>query len=182
MRIAPAIAIVALLTLTGCGPDRDPVLPDPEPSASPIFASDEEALAAAEEAYGAYLAASDEVLAAGAVDPEPLYAFLADEYRKEATAGLAHYVDRGWHTSGASSFDSVQLQQYADAGDGVAEIVIYLCVDVSQLRILDASSNDVTPQRQDRIPLEVQFRNSSDYSAELVQIGSEVWSGEDFCS
>ena len=183
MRTAPALLIVlaATLALVGCVPDDDPIVLDPDPSVSPIFESDEEALAAAEAAYAEYLAASDIVTTEGGNEPERLFPFLAEDYRDEAIAGYSLYSERGWRSEGSSAFDSAALQQYSDSGDGIAEVSIYLCLDVTAVRILDTSSKDVTPERDDRIPLEVQFKNSAQYSSELVQTGSEQWPGDDFC-
>ena len=52
MRVTAALAVVLLLT--GCSLASPEVAPTPTPSATPVFASEEEALAAAEEAYAAY--------------------------------------------------------------------------------------------------------------------------------
>ncbi len=68
MRRPVVTLAVLLLVLTGCTPGDEVVVPDPEPTVEPMFATDEEALAAAEEAYGAYLAASDASLAGGGVE------------------------------------------------------------------------------------------------------------------
>lgn len=183
MRTAPALLIVLALTaaLTGCVPDDDPLVLDPEPSVSPIFESDEEALAAAEEAYGAYLEASTLVTYDGGKNAERVFPYLAEAYREKATEGFAIYEERGWRSEGVSTFDSASLQQYSDDGTGIAEVSIYLCLDVSAVQIFDASNVNVTPERDDRLPLEVQFINAAEYSAELVQTGSEQWPGDDFC-
>ena len=183
MRTAPALLVVLALSvaLTGCVPDDDPIVVDPEPSASPIFESDEEALAAAEEAYGAYLTASALVTSEGGTNPERVYPYLADAYREKAIEGYSLYVERGWRSEGTGVFDSATLQQYADDGAGVAEVSLYLCLDVSAIRIYDSSGLDVTPERDERLPLEVQFANAAEFSAELVQTGSELWPGDDFC-
>ena len=57
MRSALALAAVTVtvaVLLSGCVPQGPEVTPPPESSTAPIFASDEEALAAATEAYEAY--------------------------------------------------------------------------------------------------------------------------------
>ncbi len=67
MRAPTSIALVALavLLLSGCLPPQTTVTPTPEATAAPVFASDEEALAAATAAYAAYLAMSDQIFAEG---------------------------------------------------------------------------------------------------------------------
>jgi len=71
------------------------------------------------------------------------------------------------------------LQQYLEMG-GVAEIVTYVCIDVSQVRVMDEAGTDVTPpDRQPVVPLEVEFVGDS--SDSLLISRSEVWSGSSFC-
>jgi hypothetical protein len=183
MRTAPALvlSLAVVLSLGACVADEPVVLPDESPSSQPIFASDEEALAAAEEAYGAYLAASDEVLSKGGASAGQLLVFFSDGYGAEAIAGYELYIERGWRATGSSAFDSAELQQYIDDGDGNAEVAMYVCLDVSGLRIIDETGADVTPERDNRLPLEVRFVNSRASTA-LVQSGSDIWAGADFCS
>ena len=183
MRTAPALLISALvaLTLVACVPDDEPVRPEPSPSSSPIFESDEEALAAAEEAYGAYVELSDQILAEGGSNPERISELVSSSIRQEVLDGFGLYAQSGWHTSGRSTFDSVQLQQYVPTSDDFASIVMYMCADVSQVRILDVDENDVTPAgRPERVPLEVEITFSSDSEAVIER--SDLWSGDDFCT
>src|SRR3954462_13593979 len=69
MRTAPLLATAALLlALAGCVPTDSHPTSWPHPSATPVFASDAEALAAAEKAYAAYEAAVDRSLQSISVD------------------------------------------------------------------------------------------------------------------
>jgi hypothetical protein len=184
MRTAPALLIGALvaLTLVACVPDDEAVKPDPSPTATPIFSSDEEALAAAEEAYAAYVLVSDVVLQEGGSNPERALEHVTDGFREEAASGFELFADHSWRAEGVTAFDSVELQQYSEIGGGAAQISIYLCLDVSQTRILDETGTDVTPASRDtRLPLVVDMVSAQEYSSELLQAGSEVWSGNDFC-
>ena len=183
MRTAPALVLAGttLLALVGCVPDDDPVIPDPLPSSTPIFASDEEALAAAEEAYGAYLAVSDQISMEAGAHSERIAPFVTDAYFDELDAEFTKFTESGVHTDGATTFDGVELQQYVDDTAGSATISVYLCLDVANVRVLDSSGADVTPAvRQSRLALEVRFEASVDKPV-LVD-GSEVWSGADFCA
>ena len=65
MRAPTSIAAVALavLLLSGCVPQQSTDTPTPEPSSTPVFATEEEALAAATAAYAAYQAGVDLALA-----------------------------------------------------------------------------------------------------------------------
>jgi len=80
-----------------------------------------------------------------------------------------------------SSYDNFTSQQYFDFGSEGAELVAYVCLDVSQVRILDSSGTDVTPaDRPNRLPLEITFVAES--SSTMRIDGSELWSGDDFCA
>ena len=71
MRIGAHLGVGLLaLVLAGCAPDVPAIQVPPTPTVTPLFASDEEALAAAEEAYAAYLAMSDEITSDGGERPE----------------------------------------------------------------------------------------------------------------
>lgn len=184
MRTAPAFltGLLVALTLVACVPDDEPVRPDPSPTAPPIFASDEEALAAAEAAYGAYVVVSDSVLQEAGADPERALTFVTAEFREEAAAGFTLFAENQWRSEGATTFDSVELQQYSESNE-VAEITLYLCLDVTDTRIIDSAGLDVTPTTRDpRLPLVVEMESASEYSTDLLQAGSEVWSGNDFCA
>jgi hypothetical protein len=178
MRTALTLSLITLLALSGCVAEPPVVLPSEEPSSSPVFASDEEALAAAEEAYGAYVAIYDRLLSEGGIDPEPLRLKVSDALFADIVDGMAIYSDRGWRTDGTSTFDSLELQQHAQDGN-TASVVVYLCADVSTVRILDSSGADVTPERQDRVPLEVEFSFIAPTDSLLER--SEVWTGADYC-
>ena len=60
-----AAALAVALVLVGCVPTTTPASPAPRPSATPVFATEAEALAAATEAYAAYVRVSDQILADG---------------------------------------------------------------------------------------------------------------------
>ena len=184
MRTAPALLISALvaLTLVACVPDDEPVRPEPSPSSSPIFESDEEALAAAEEAYGAYLEVSNVVTSSGAHDASPLASLTTADMFETLSESLRNYSDNQLHSGGISTFDTSTLQQYVDNGDGTGTVIVYTCLDVSALRILDVAGNDITPaDRDDRLPLELTFMADARNNPTLLLEGSALWDGTDFC-
>ena len=181
MRTAPAFlaGLLVALTLVACVPDDEPVRPEPSPTASPIFASDEEALAAAEAAYGAYVVVSDTISSQGGAGADALMDLVSANYYAQIEKEYAEFALTGGRTSGFTSFDSMTLQQ-RNSDDGVEVIVTYACLDVSGVRVLDASGIDVTPQgRLTRLPLEITFEASD--STDLIVAGSEVWDGADYC-
>ena len=179
---AVALVLVGALSASGCASEAPAADSTPTPRATPLFASDEEALAAAEEAYAAYLAVSDLITAEGGQSPDRIDAVVVPEIRDDARASLAKFQERNLHTVGASSFDSTGLQRLSTgAADQMVEVVIYACLDISTVRLLSESGQDVTPSdRVNRLPLEVTFKSVAT-TAELRLQSSEPWAGENFC-
>lgn len=175
-------AVLAVLLLAGCVPGEPVITPEPDPDVTPIFASDEEALAAATEAYARYLEVSDQIAADGGADPERMIPVVSTaQYLKEVD-GFEKLQRGELHIVGASKFDTVSLQSWSMVEPSVALVVIYACSDASLTSVLDASGKDVTPEsRPDRTPFELEFSSSSDDERSLVLSRSDLWTGADFC-
>ncbi|MFC9561036.1 hypothetical protein [Agromyces sp. NPDC056965] len=182
-RAALAAAGAVAVLLSGCA--RAVPAPSPSPSADaadPIFASDEEALAAAVEAYEAHLAIVDQLTAAGVADTSQLDEVASPSYARGLEDSLQRLQESGTRTQGDTLFDNAGLVEKVEA-DGVATVSVYLCLDVSGVRVIDAAGADVTPpERLNRAPIQVEFESSSVKApAQLVVSGAQSWSGEDFC-
>jgi len=178
---ASALAIAAILLLPGCTGDAPIVLPSPESSTAPVFATDEEALAAAEVAYGEYLEASNAITGKKAADPQDIAPHIHPEYLPEILDSIQDLREKRLHSSGPLTVDSVTLQQYEDDLQGPVTVAVYLCVDASNARLLNESKEDVTPaNRADRVPLEVTFE-SEERTSNLLMKSSDMWTGDDFC-
>ena len=185
MRIAALILAAGLaITLGGCVKDDGPIVPKPLPSSTPIFASDEEALAAAEEAYGEYLGVLDEIFYDGGAKPDRLATVATDKLVQLQSDGFSRTAQKGWHSVGSTAFDSAILQSYtSNPGEGDPLISMYLCVDVSGLDVLDADgSSVVSPDRPARSPFQVTLEVRDSASPDLLVSGDEPWTGSDFCS
>ncbi|MBG6054698.1 hypothetical protein IWX81_001088 [Salinibacterium sp. CAN_S4] len=183
MRTASMVATVALaaVLLSGCLPQQPTATTPPEPTAAPIFATDEEALAAATAAYAAYLAMSDQIAADGGANPERLEPFVTADQQANAAESFAVYRKMGLRAEGTSTFDEVGLIQ-VDQGTDAVFIDLYLCLDVSKVRALDEAGLVVTPDdRTDRLPLEIAFEAYFSMPIELKLARSEPWSGTNFC-
>jgi hypothetical protein len=185
MRTAPALLLATLiaLSLTSCVPDAEPITPSPEPSASPIFASDEEALAAAEAAYAAYLEVSAAILSQGGADPERLLLVATTDIYKSESDSFKEFADSGWRSEGTSFVDTVSLQ-FVDnfADEGQTAVSVYACLDVSTTDVFDSSgASIVSDGRPNRTPFETAFSYSSDSPTFLILSEKTVWSGENFC-
>ena len=178
------IALAAAFLLTGCVPTDPIVTPNPEPSSTPIFATEEEALAAATAAYAAYVKVSDRILMDGGADPDRIMQVAGPVVAKEEKDGYGKFVERHYRSIGATTFDSMKLQSfspYSAGGKGV--VSVYLCVDASKVDVLDENNvSVVSPDRPDRTGFEVGFDATSSRPFTLVVASKEVWTGSEFCT
>ncbi len=180
MATSVAAAVAALtLALAGCVPNAPAAAPAPSPTATPIFASNEEALAAAEEAFRAYLAVYDEYAQDGWRDFAEVAPYLTGSaYEDEQATGM-QFKAAGYRQIGNTTFDSTHIQSSAEAA-GTATVVVYLCLDVSVGDVVDSSGASVVdPSRPGRLPLEVEFVGNA---SSLVIARSDPWSGNNFCT
>jgi len=168
----PLPLLLLALALVGCTPSDPMPTPPPTPSEAPVFASDEEALAAAEEAYGAFLSATDAVIRDGGSQPERVQKYLSPELYERELAGYEQLVQNGWHGVGSTTFKLVL--QYFRGGS----VVTYACDDVSQTDVLDSNGQSVVLEgRSERVAYEVEFDADND----LVIVRKDVWSGGGVC-
>jgi len=180
-RLAATLALASALLLAGCTSDGPIVLPGPAPTTAPVFATDEDALAAAEVAYGEYLKASDAITAKNGADPNTIGEYVDSDYLPEVLDVFEGYRADGLTTRGSIAYDSLELQQHNDTLTGPVIVAFYVCLDVTEARLFDSKGNDVTPPgRDDRVPLEVTMQ-SDERTSELLLKSSEVWTGADFC-
>ena len=176
------IGALAAIALSGCVGGPPAAVVTPAPSESPVFASEEEALTAATEAYAAYLAVSDMITAKEGDQPERIGPLVTAGYRQQEVEGFEEFRRAGLSTRGQSRFDSLQLQQDPSSLLVADTFTTYICSDVGLVRIQDDDGIDVTPpSRPDRIPLEVDFHIASDAPVVLLIERSDVWTGENFC-
>jgi hypothetical protein len=164
------------MLLAGCVPVEPTVTPAPEPSTTPVFASEEEALAAAEEAYAAYQAAVDNALAT--YNTDALSDIATGAALEEALESVVLYQEDGRRIVGSSSISSETL---ADADLHSGDVQLYACLDISETRVFDSAGTDITPPgRASRFPMIVALILGEELS-HLVVSEEEVWDGSDFC-
>ena len=174
------LAGATLASLAACAPaEPEPTTPPPPVDSAtdePIFASDEEALAAAVAAYEAYLEASDAITADSGANSDRIRAVTTQSFAKQSEADFAAFAKAGLRTEGSTTIDSPRL---IEASGGGRFVEMYACQDVSGVTVFNAAGDDVTPgDRDDRIPLIVRTKEGD---ARLVVDGSQVWSGDNFC-
>jgi hypothetical protein len=159
------LAVVALLALAlaGCGGT-----PSPEPSPTPTrtgFATEQEAFAAAEQTYRAYM---DESAAADNGDAGANPRRYLTRQALEEEDELASAMERtGLHFEGATKILSVRAVRAALLS-GAASAVLSICLDGSEHRLINQEGQDVTPQQEPRFALRVEFA-SARHAMEIVR-------------
>ena len=178
-RLAAVTLVFAVgLSLGGCAPDAPAPKPTASPSATPLFATDEEALAAAEEAYAAYLRVTDQVLSEGGSDPERLEAVVTGPQLETDVAEMAEAASLGYRSTGTTQFDQVVLQRVGTASEDA--VTVYLCQDVADVDIFDASGRSIIAKdRRARSKFEVSFdAEKRGSSQELLVARQTPWEDE----
>lgn len=171
------LALAALL-LSGCVPEEAPPTAAPTPSSTPVFASEEDALAAAEAAYAEFQDTSDSILAEGGSRPERIDAVATGEAASTERQGFSEFSAKGYRSVGKTTFDNVQLESF-DPANSSSTVRVYLCSDVSGVDVLDGSGvSVVAPTRPSRTSFEVGF----DFiEGSLLVSSKDVWTGGGIC-
>jgi hypothetical protein len=180
MAAAGIAASLALAALTAC--ETPPThTSKPTPQATPLFATDAEALAAATKAYAAYLKVSDAIAHDGGAHPERIKPLVTSRQLDSQAKDFEDFEANGYVSRGSTTFDSMKLQKMSSSPAGT-EIGVYVCIDVSGVRLVDSSGKDKTPAgRPNRLPLEVLFQSTKANVSQLLVDKSGVWSGKNFC-
>lgn len=177
-----ALAIALVVPLAACVEQTR--IPDAEPSSdvAPLFASDEEALAAATAAYEEYLAASNAVTSSADLAIEPILNLVTPDYLLDEREALKEFESRDLRTRGDSAVVGATLQQRFEGEDRATNVVMYVCVDVSAVRVLDSSGIDVTPaDRPNTAALEVEMVSQAERPTELLVNRSTPWRDSSIC-
>ena len=175
-----AIALVA--PLAAC--TQATRLPEAEPSSeiAPLFASDEEALAAATAAYEEYLVASSKASSSPDSDRDALRALTTPLYFEELSQAIDGLHAMQQRTEGLTRLASSTLQQSFEEPGGIATVIMYVCIDVSPVRVVDFSGVDLTPSdREVLVSLEVEMLADRESPPQLRVARSESWAGGDQC-
>ncbi len=174
---ALGLTLIAAAGLAACAP-QDPVHPpSPGPSSTPVFASEEEALAAAEDSYLAYLGIADQIAANGGQNPTRIDSVATGELHESAIEGFGVLRQKTWHTSGSTVLNNLVEQSFDLVGSPV--VVAYICIDVSGVDVLDESgASVVSEERPDLQAFEVSFESHGDA---LVPDTREPWNGSGVC-
>ena len=179
-RLLPSALLLGVLLLAGCVPQQvdDPI--EPAPSATPMFESEDEALAAAVAAYEAYLKVSDEIAADGGANPERLQEVASPALVEQEVAGFEEFAASGFRAIGETVVLNPVLQQWeANPLEGQESIWMYVCSDVSGVDVVDADGvSVVSPERPPRSSLQVGLTLDA---GRLLVSSKDVWTSDDIC-
>jgi hypothetical protein len=169
-------AIAAALATSACAPPAESPTPSASPSATPLFHSDEEALAAAKEAYAAYVEITDQIFSEGGVHLERLDLVATGNQLEADRAGLGEMASKGYRSVGRTTFDQVKLQRNSPLSLSEPEVVVYLCQDISAVDVVDVNNvSVVSDTRPDRISYEVSLDSSSAIQTRLLISDRVPW-------
>jgi hypothetical protein len=172
-----AVTVAGMLLLAGCGGgDPIPTLP-PTPTATPIFASEEEALAAAEEAYAAYQAAVD--LALQTLDDDGLANVATGLALESALASVEDFEQSDRHQVGSTKVVSVAPVDVSSLieGDGTDVSQIYACIDLSSVSVVSSDGSS----SQSSVAILPMIAGLTWDGERLLVAEEEVWDGSNFC-
>ncbi|GAA1958573.1 hypothetical protein GCM10009816_20030 [Microbacterium aquimaris] len=136
--------LIVTAALAGCAPT-------PEPTPTPTgFASEEEAFAAAEETYRAYVDALNDVDLSDPETFEPVYALTTGEANAGARETFSEYHANGWQVNGTTiATVIVELPK----GEAFAtKLDLAICLDVSDVDVVDPTGDSVVGS--DRPPVQ----------------------------
>ena len=173
-RVSGAALVVALV-LVGCVPTTTPASTAPKPSATPVFATEAEALAAATEAYAAYVRVSDEIFVDGGINVDRLRTVATGKQLKINLEGFAQAQAKNYKSSGGTTFDRVALQSFVPSQRD-AFVQIYVCDDVTLVNVFNSSGESVvSASRPDRTGYQVTFSFSERSANHLLLSDKESW-------
>lgn len=176
--IGTVAVLVGMLALSGCGgSDPLPTLP-PSPSSTPVFASEEEALAAAKDAYEAYQAAVDRALTT--LDETGLDEVARAAALEAARDSVAELRSSGSHQVGETVVVSVAPMDLSGLVDetGGGEAQIYGCLDLTDVGISRADGS-LSQSGIAAFPTTAVLQL---HSGALLVIEEDVWDGDNFCA
>ncbi|HEY9308598.1 MAG TPA: hypothetical protein VIP82_12435 [Microbacterium sp.] len=147
--MAAALGAFLVLALSGCTTPESP-----EPTPTPGFSSEEEAFAAAEATYRAYVDALNQWHAGSTSSPRPTEFLTGNALESELD------TQNMLGAQGRSIVGTASVARFAgtNASDDLAKVTAVVCLDVTESRVLNGEGVDVTPSdRPNVLALEVDF-------------------------
>ncbi|WP_235565616.1 hypothetical protein [Microbacterium sp. Root166] len=136
-RLAPVAVAMAVLAavLTGCTPEPE------ETDPTPVFSSEAEAFAAAEETYRAYVDALNQVDLSDPETFEEVYAWTTGEANSAARTTFSQMHADSWTVSGESS--PTLIEPRSAGGAEVTDVELAVCLNVAGVNLVDADGQSV---------------------------------------
>ncbi|GEK86852.1 hypothetical protein GCM10007198_13670 [Microbacterium aerolatum] len=149
-----ALLVMAGATLSACSPT-----PEPSPTPTAAFASEEEAFAAAEEVYRAYVGASNAVDYSDPSTFEALDAFTTGAYRSDEREGLSQMHAEGNSRTGDIKITWFNGTQFVPPNSVTART----CNDVSATDVIDKDGKSIVSEdRPTHYAIELTFVANGD--------------------
>lgn len=174
-RLASATAVVAVVVvLSGCVAE-----PAPSPTPTAPFSSEEEAFAAAEETYRAYVDALNDVDLSDPETFEAVYAWTTGEANADERTNLSAMHGDKWTVSGQTKVINFVGREFLPAAVEIVSAV--LCSDVSEIDVRDENGKSMVGlDRPDQYALSVDFTAAPTTSG--LQISASKRIEDDACS
>ncbi len=144
-RLAGACAVAALVmsALVGCSTPTDPAEP------TPSFTSEEQAFAAAEETYRAYVDALNQVDLSDPTTFEPVFALTTGEANAGARKEFSQMHADELTVAGSTAIDIAEPIEFFDV-DGQKQVQLAVCLNVADVTLVDPQGiSVVSPDRRD---------------------------------
>lgn len=162
LRHAAALALVALVlaTASGCVPQ-----PSPSPTPTPVFTSEQQAFAAAEKTYRAYVDALNHVDLSDPKTFEPVYAWTTGDLNASDRKSFSNWHANGYVISGEGLITYVAPSLTLSARN----VVVLACYDVSTIDVKDSSGASVVSESRPKVQeLEIALVRSTQTSTGLA--------------
>jgi len=145
-----AVLLIGSAALSGCAPQ---VTPTPTPT--PVFASEDEAFAAAEEVYREFIRRLNDVDLSDTNTFEPLFELSSGSFEKADREAYSAMHAEGYVMHGETRLVSFEA---AESPPPHNTVVAHICLDVSSVSVVDSAGvSQVEEGRPDLVPLEVTF-------------------------
>ncbi|WP_439593126.1 hypothetical protein [Microbacterium sp.] len=160
MLSATAVVLSVVLGASGCAAAS----PVAVPTETPAFATDEEAFAAAEQTYRAYVDALNQVDLSDPATFEPVYALTTGEANAGSREEFSQMHAEGLTVAGSTSIDLIDLH-------GERPIEVDVCLRVSDVTLTNPSGKSVVaPDRPDVQMMRVRFAPGDTRTGLLIDL------------